>query len=143
MPWGKGNMSYSSPYILIVDDNTGICRLLSELFSDAGYIVDTAQCGAEAIRKVCAATPSIILLDVRMPGMSGLETLDRIKEIVPDVPIVMMTAYTELDTVTEAMESGLIQCYFSKPFDLDEIRRVVKDILRDNKKGKSYTVKKV
>ncbi|OPX89170.1 MAG: Sporulation initiation phosphotransferase F [Pelotomaculum sp. PtaB.Bin104] len=122
-------MSQSSQYLLIVDDNAGVCRLLHELFSDEGYIVETALNGAEALKIVCAKTPSLILLDVKMPGMSGLETLDKIKEIVPDIPAVMMTAYTELDTVMAAQKEGLIQHYLSKPFDLDEIRRLVKRIL--------------
>lgn len=128
-------MSHLSPYVLVVDDNKGICSLLFELFSDEGYVVDTAQSGAEALGKVCAETPSIILLDVRMPGMSGMETLNRIKQHAPDVPVVMITAYTELDTVQKAKENGLIHYYFSKPFDLNEIRRVVKDILLGRNDG--------
>ncbi|MDF9407859.1 MAG: Sporulation initiation phosphotransferase F [Pelotomaculum sp. PtaB.Bin013] len=124
-------MSQSSQYLLIVDDNVGVCRLLFELFSDEGYIVETALSGAEALRIVCGRTPSLILLDVKMPGMSGLETLDKIKEIVPDIPVVMMTAYTELDTIMAAQKDGLIQHYLGKPFDLDDIRRLVKKILLD------------
>jgi len=129
-------MSQSLQYLLIVDDNAGVCRLLFELFSDEGYIVETAQNGAEALKKVSARTPSLILLDVKMPGMNGLETLDKIKKLVPDIPVVMMTAYTELDTVMAAKDDGLIQHYMSKPFDLNEIRRMVKEILLSKKNGK-------
>lgn len=132
-------MSHSSQYLLIVDDNAGVRHLLFELFSDEGYIVETAQSGAEALRKVCARTPSLIFLDVKMPGMSGLETLDKINEIVPDIPVVMMTAYTELDTIIAAKEKGLIQYYFGKPFDLDEIRRLVKEILLDTERKQKVT----
>jgi len=127
-------MSQSLQYLLIVDDNAGVCRLLFELFSDEGYIVETARSGAEALRIIRARTPSLILLDVKMPGMSGLETMDKIKEIVPETPVVMMTAYTELDTVMAAREEGKIRYYLSKPFELDEMRLLVKKILSDRER---------
>jgi len=129
-------MSQALQYLLIVDDNAGVCRLLFELFSDEGYVVETAQSGAEALKKVCARVPSLILLDVKMPGMSGFETLEKIRKIIPGIPVVMMTAYTELETVMAAKEDGLIQYYLSKPFDLSEIRRLIKEILFGGKSEK-------
>jgi len=128
-------MSQAHHQLLIVDDNAGICRLLFEMFSDEGYMVEMAQSGEEAVRKACTNNPSLILLDVKMPGMSGLETLGKLKKLVPDVPVVLMTAYTESDVVIKAKEEGFIHYCLSKPFDLDEIRYLVRDILAEKKSG--------
>ena len=111
--------------ILIVDDQPGVRRLLFEAFIDQGLRVETASSGAEAIRKTIAATPLLILLDIKMPGMSGLETLEELQRINPEIQVVMMTAYGELDILVETRSRG-VQHYINKPFDLDEVRYLVK-----------------
>jgi len=121
-------MTQNDPYLLIVDDNKGICTLLYELFSEEGYIVETASSGEEGIRKVRAGIPALILLDIKMPGMNGIETLEEIKKIAPDVPVVLMTAYTELDTVLEKKKGEPEQYYITKPFELNEISNLVREI---------------
>lgn len=118
--------------LLIVDDNEGICKLLFELFSDEGYDVETAQSGMEALRCVKARVPSLIILDMKMPGMSGIEALHEIRKINLQVPVIVMTAYAELDTIIETKESGLVQHYLSKPFDLNELCFLVKEVLFEN-----------
>jgi two-component system response regulator (stage 0 sporulation protein F) len=114
--------------LLIVDDQAGVRRLLYEAFSDEGYRVETASSGMEALAKVRDKCPSLILLDIKMPGMSGLETLDELLKIIPQTPVVMMTAYGELDIVAEAKRRG-VRHYITKPFDLDEIRYLIKGLL--------------
>ncbi|HHU86072.1 MAG: response regulator [Pelotomaculaceae bacterium] len=114
--------------ILIVDDQPGVRRLLFEAFIDQGLRVETASSGAEAIRKTIAATPLLILLDIKMPGMSGLETLEELQRINPEIQVVMMTAYGELDILVETRSRG-VQHYINKPFDLDEVRYLVKGLL--------------
>ncbi|MCL6635465.1 MAG: response regulator [Peptococcaceae bacterium] len=121
-------MSSNYRCLLIVDDQPGVRRLLFEMFSEDGYLVDTAAGGAEAVRKISAKVPALVLLDVKMPGMSGLEVLAEIKKIAPDVPVVMMTAYGELELVAEAKKHG-VRYYITKPFDLDEVRYLIKGIL--------------
>lgn len=118
-------------YLLVVDDNTGIRRLLFEVLTEEGYNVEIASSGADALAKVNDRVPDLILLDVKMPGLNGLETLTEIRKISSFIPIVIMTAYSELDTVLRAMESGLIRYFLRKPFDLDEVRKYVKNILAD------------
>ncbi len=113
--------------ILIVDDQPGVRRLLFEAFVDQGLRVDTASSGAEAIRKTIAAAPLLILLDIKMPGMSGLETLEELHRINPGIQVVMMTAYEELDMLAETRSRGVH--YINKPFDLDEVRYLVKGLL--------------
>lgn len=114
--------------ILIVDDQPGVRRLLFEAFIDQGFRVETASNGAEAIRKTIAAAPLLILLDIKMPGMSGLETLEELHRINPGIQVVMMTAYGELDILAETRSRG-VKHYINKPFDLNEVRYLVRGLL--------------
>jgi two-component system response regulator (stage 0 sporulation protein F) len=114
--------------LLIVDDQAGIRRFLYEAFSEEGYNVEMASNGIEALNKVSAKTPSLIFLDFKMPGMSGMETLEELREIAPDIPVVMMSAYGELDIIAEAKKRG-VKCYINKPFDLDDVRSLVRGLL--------------
>ena len=123
--------------LLIVDDQAGVRLFLSEAFSEAGYNVETASNGAEAVEKACARPPSLILLDFRMPGMSGLETLGELRKIVPDAPVIMVTAFKDHEIIDEIKEKGADYC-ISKPFDLHEIRALVKGLLVKEEEGGSY-----
>jgi two-component system response regulator (stage 0 sporulation protein F) len=116
-------------YLLIVDDNASVRRLLFEIISDEGYKVETADSGTETIRMVNSNMPSLILLDVKMPGMSGLETLEKLRVHAPGVPVIMMTAYSEMDACQEAKNSGLVREYLKKPFEIDELRFLIKNIM--------------
>lgn len=95
------------PYrLLIVDDQDGVRRFLHEAFAEEGYNVDTAANGIEAVRLAGIRPPSLILLDIKMPSMSGLETLEKLRQIAPDAPVILMTAYSELDIIEEAKKKG-------------------------------------
>jgi two-component system response regulator (stage 0 sporulation protein F) len=118
--------------ILIVDDQAGVRCLLFEAFTDQGFRVETASSGAEAIRKMIAAEPLLILLDIKMSGMSGLETLDELLRINPEIQVVIMTAYRELDLMTETKSRG-VKHYINKPFDLDEVRYLARGLLMEEK----------
>ncbi len=109
------------PRLLIVDDEEDVLDVLSEVFAEYGYEVDTASSGAEAIEKVRDSRPHVMLLDVRMPGMDGLETLRRVKEIDPKLGVIMVTAVTEEAVAKEAMEHGAFD-FITKPIDLDQLR---------------------
>ena len=126
-------MSPDYDYILVVDDNAGVRRLLYELLSDEGYHVEAAENGEQALRKVLERTPLLVLLDVKMPGLNGLETLAELRKIASEVPVAMITAYPELRIVLEARKSGLLQYYLEKPFDLDKVRYLVKSLLDASK----------
>lgn len=114
--------------LLVVDDQAGVRRFLAEAFSDEGYRVEVACSGREAVTKAHARRPSLVLLDIKMPGMNGLETLEELKKIAPDIPVILMTAYGELDTMKEARKRG-VKHYVNKPFDLSEVRCLVKELL--------------
>jgi len=110
--------------ILIVDDQNGIRVLLTEVFGSEGYQTFQAANGKLALEIVRKESPDLVLLDMKIPGMDGLEILKHIKKIDPSVKVIMMTAYGELDMIKEAMDSGALM-HFTKPFDIDELRSAV------------------
>jgi len=111
--------------LLIVDDQFGIRILLSEVFQKAGYKTYQAANGVQALDIVEKHNPDLVLLDMKIPGMDGLEILKRMKLINEDIRVIIMTAYGELDMIQEAKDLGAIT-HFAKPFDIDEIREAVK-----------------
>jgi len=118
--------------ILVVDDQLGVRRLLYEAFNEEGYAVEMAASGQEAIEKVKTSVPNIMLLDMKMPGMNGLETLHEIKRINDGIPVIMMTAYGELEIVAEAKKLGIRE-YVTKPFDINDLRVLVKKVLGEDR----------
>jgi two-component system response regulator (stage 0 sporulation protein F) len=110
--------------VLIVDDQNGIRILLMEVFSSEGYMTFQAPNGKIALEIVRAESPDLVLLDMKIPGMDGLEILKHIKEADSEIKVIMMTAYGELDMIKEATELGALM-HFTKPFDIDEIRTAV------------------
>ncbi|MCC2683941.1 MAG: spo0F [Paenibacillaceae bacterium] len=118
-----------SKKVLIVDDQNGIRILLMEVFSNEGYQTFQASNGKLALEIVKAHTPDLVLLDMKIPGMDGLDILKHIKSMNPEIKVIMMTAYGELDMIKEATELGALM-HFTKPFDIDELRMAVNAQLR-------------
>lgn len=114
--------------VLIVDDQYGIRVLLYEVFGKEGYETFQAANGKQALEIVKNESPDLVILDMKIPGMDGLEILKEIKKINTDIKVIMMTAYGELDMIKEATELGAIT-HFTKPFDIDELRLAVKSQL--------------
>ncbi|WP_106769470.1 response regulator [Paenibacillus faecalis] len=110
--------------VLIVDDQNGIRILLMEVFSSEGYETYQAANGKIALDIVRKQEPDLVLLDMKIPGMDGLEILKHIKQMNPDIKVIMMTAYGELDMIKEATDLGALM-HFTKPFDIDEMRLAV------------------
>ncbi len=108
--------------VLIVDDEPEAVELLQEFLGAKGYDVITAGDGAEALRKVMDERPHLILLDVRMPKMDGLEALRRIREIDKEVGVIMVTGVTEEEIGRQAMALGAFD-YIVKPLDLPYLER--------------------
>lgn len=117
--------------LLIVDDQNGIRILLMEVFSSEGYDTFQAANGKLALELVVNESPDLVLLDMKIPGMDGLEILKRIKELNTDIKVIMMTAYGELDMIKEATDLGALM-HFTKPFDIDEMRVAVNTQLKKN-----------
>ncbi|NGP60704.1 response regulator [Paenibacillus thiaminolyticus] len=117
--------------VLIVDDQNGIRVLLMEVFSSEGYSTYQASNGKIALNIVREESPDIVLLDMKIPGMDGLEILKQIKKMEPQMKVIMMTAYGELDMIKEATDLGAIM-HFTKPFDIDEMRVAVNMTLQQD-----------
>ena len=111
--------------LLIVDDEENIRLVLESVFSEAGYQVETAVNGLQAMEKMKSFQPEIILLDKNMPYMTGLETLQRIKKHFPNVVVVVVTAYGDVASAVEAMKMGAYD-YIEKPFDNDKMLLLLK-----------------
>ncbi|MBF8376589.1 response regulator [Alicyclobacillus mali] len=114
--------------VLVVDDQFGIRVLLHEVLQREGYEVFQASNGPSALSIVEREQPDLVLLDMKIPGMDGLEILRNVRKLGVDAKVIMMTAYGELDLIHEAMEMGAV-AHFTKPFDIDELRRVVREHL--------------
>ena len=128
--------------ILIVDDEFSVRNSLSAWFEDEGYTVDVAANGKEALVKLAESQWDIFFLDLKMPGMSGLELQKKIMEIQPNSTIVMITAFASVESAVEAMQSGAYD-YLSKPFDPDYLALMVRNIIeRKQLKEEAATLKK-
>jgi DNA-binding response OmpR family regulator len=110
------------PRVLVVDDEPDAVYLLQEFLVAKGYEVLTASDGEEALRKVKEERPHVMLLDVRMPGMNGLEVLKRVREMDHEVGVIMVTAVNEEETGHQALQLGAFD-YITKPFDFTYLER--------------------
>lgn len=117
--------------VLIVDDQNGIRVLLVEVFSNEGYNTFQASNGKLALEIVRNESPDLVLLDMKIPGMDGLDILKHIKQIDASIKVIMMTAYGELDMIKEATDLGALT-HFTKPFDIDDLRLAVNKELRSD-----------
>lgn len=106
--------------ILIVDDNVNLSKTISFILQKRGYSVDIVESGAEAIEKVKEKSYYLILLDIKMQTMNGVEAFKKIKTIDSDVIVIMMTAYAVEDLIQEAIEEGAYGVLY-KPLDMDKL----------------------
>lgn len=117
------------PRILIVDDETAMRESLKDWLLEDGYEVGLAPSGEEAIVMSQEKNWEVILLDLKMPGMDGIEALKILKEVSPESEILIMTAYARIDTAVEAMKEGAFD-YLVKPFDPAAVEMLIKKIMK-------------
>ncbi len=116
-------------HVLIVDDEPGICWGFREFLSDEGHEVSVASSAEEAFALVETSTPDAIVLDVRLPGVDGLSAIGRLRAQTNDAPIIIITAFGNLETAVRAVREGAFD-YLPKPFDLDRAAAVVERALQ-------------
>lgn len=107
----------SQIHILIVDDEVEFAATLAERLELRGYIVQTTNCGEDALASILVSPPDIVLLDLKMPDLGGLEVLDAIKETNPSIEVIMLTGHGCTVSGIEGMEHGAFD-YLIKPVDL-------------------------
>jgi len=122
--------------ILVVDDEEEIRKILSHILEKEGFKVVTAPDGQQAMQRICFDAPDAVLLDVRMPGLNGMEVLKKIKEIDDDLPVVLVTAYADIHQSVEAMKEGAYD-YLAKPFDNDEVVWIARRALAEGQLKRS------
>ncbi len=114
--------------ILIIDDDESACRMLSLMLGKRGYETETAGTGQEALEKVKERFFNVALLDVRLPDMEGVELLEPLRRMHPDIAIIVLTAYASVETAMQAVNKGA-QAYITKPFDVTELLTTLTEAL--------------
>ncbi len=114
--------------ILLVDDEPEVLSIFKRILSAEGALIFAAQSGAEALETARRTRLDLVILDVKLPDMSGTEILRRIRRIDAGVPVIMVTSYGSVETVRASMKLGAFD-YLTKPFDNREIRRVAREAL--------------
>lgn len=115
--------------VLVVDDQIGMLETFTDILEDKGFSVVTAEDGFQAIEKVKEQPFDIIFMDIKMPGINGVQTFREIKKINPKASVIMMTAYSVEDLVKEAIEEGAYTIIY-KPFDMDKVIQTIEKVLK-------------
>ena len=118
--------------ILVVDDEPDICKALVFLLKQESYAVTTANSGEEAIGKLNEENFDVVITDLKMGKIDGMEVLGKIQEMAPDTRVIMMTAFASLESAIEAMKHGAVD-YIIKPFHNEEIKLAIKRILEQKR----------
>jgi CheY-like chemotaxis protein len=114
--------------LMIVDDNEGVRHLVSRWLERAGFSVSQAKDGAEALDLIKKDPPDIILADIRMPKINGLELARMVKREFPGTKVVLMTAYSSPQTIAQAKREG-VDDYLEKPFTQDQVEKTAREVM--------------
>jgi len=118
------------PRILVADDEVKICSLLKKLLEREGYQVTTVNDGTSALKEMLRQKPDLLISDIQMPGMDGLELSRRARSLDADLPVVLITGYASMETAVQALREG-VSDYITKPFSIAELKGVVGRIIEN------------
>lgn len=127
--------------ILVIDDEKGICDFFQKVLTKEGYRVLTALNGQRGLAITERERPDMVLLDLKMRGLDGIEVLRQIKKIDKNIVVIMLTAYGTMESARMAMRLGAFD-YLTKPFDLEYVKAVIKDGVRSTLAGAVAEFKK-
>lgn len=113
--------------VLVVDDEPTICSLMNVFLTQRGYQVQIANTGVDALDLFKTALPDIVLLDISMPGMRGIDVLRQMKAINAACGVIMLSAYGDDETIQEAMDMGAF-CYIQKPMELTDLNARLEEL---------------
>ncbi|MDK2821160.1 MAG: two-component system, response regulator, stage 0 sporulation protein [Clostridia bacterium] len=117
---------------MVVDDQPGVRFLLSEALQKLGFIITLATEGNEALNKIAKEKPELVILDMKMPGMGGIEFLKQLRQRSITIPVLIITAYSEMNLIKQAGEYG-VNYILNKPFDLEQLYQKVQTIFSEPK----------
>jgi len=115
--------------VLVVDDDPGMAETLADILSVFGYAVTTANSAAAAVKVVTETRPDLVLMDVRMPGLSGVEALKTMKALAPQLAVIMMTAFARDDLAEEARRAAAL-AVLPKPLDMERLLALLTQVAR-------------
>jgi len=115
--------------VLVVDDDSGMAETLADILSVFGYAVTTANSAAAAVKVVTETRPDLVLMDVRMPGPSGVEALKTLKALAPQVAVIMMTAFARENLAEEARRAAAL-AVLPKPLDMERLLALLTQVTR-------------
>lgn len=128
--------------ILIVDDELPVCKSIASVLEDQGYSITTALSGEEALKKQESTEPDIIIADLMMPGISGMDLLKTVKERRPETIVIMVTGYPSIASAVQAIKLGAFD-YIPKPFTPEELRSLVSRAVERKNLGKEIGAQEV
>lgn len=123
--------------LLVIDDEKGMCWALKKALEEEGYEVLTALSGPEGLSMLTREKFDLVILDIKMPGMSGLEVLEEIRKTNPSLPVIIMTALSSLPVALEAMQKGA-DAYVTKPFQMSTLKQTIMKVLPGAKVAGSH-----
>ena len=124
-------MSSIKKHICILDDDKSIRWVLEKAFQKENFMVSSFPDAESILKDFDTINPDIILSDIRMPGISGIDLMDKLKREYPHVPIIIMTAFSDLETTVSSLQKGAYE-YLTKPFDIDNVIKIVKNACENN-----------
>lgn len=126
------NDNVNVPNVLIIDDDKGMCKTLSRILELDGYAVTAANTGSNGVACIKESPFNIVILDIKLPDVDGVELLKIIKMTNPDLNIIMMTAYASTENAIKALNEGA-DAFVTKPFDVEELRAIVKKSIENQR----------
>jgi len=121
---------YTKQSILLVDDDEQLCASVGKMFERSGYKVTTAHDGREALDVLSDGNVDLVISDLRMPNMDGIELMEEIRRKKIDTPFIFLTAYGEIESYMDLMNMGAFE-YLNKPLDVKEILRTAQKVLAE------------
>ncbi len=121
--------------ILVVDDEPKICHLIEELLKLEGYLVDVSFSGTDALERIKDCDYQMLITDLKMPGIDGLELISKAKEQNPEIRTIMVTGYTTVDTAVQSLRHG-VDDYIKKPFNIFELKEAVEQVFNTSQVAK-------